>query len=212
DEWAARAGQGAYFHWVSANAMLPDVDNEPSHTGIQIVDRTTVPEISEIVSSAIKIQALLDAQCAHLNPLGLAKGAIAFDISPSELKAGQSHYEQIYSRALQACLNAKAAFDQACVMNRLLRDQNNSLNEYNNAVEDQERAYEYELLTLFGSPYPADIGPGKLYAQGYAGPDLYRYWMIDRPANVTDVEETVEVAFREPIEMDLSTVWSLDNV
>lgn len=99
DEWAARGGQGAYLHWLSANAMLPDIDDNPAHTGIQIIDRTTVPEISEIISSAIQIQSTLDAQCAHLNPLGLAKGAIAFDISPSELKAGSSHFDQIYARA-----------------------------------------------------------------------------------------------------------------
>jgi hypothetical protein len=212
DEWASRAGQGAYFHWVSANAMLPDKDTNPAHTGIQVIDRTTVPELSEIVSSAIDIQASLDAQCAHLNPLGLAKGAIAFDISPTELVSGNTHYEQIYHRALRACLNAKAAFDHACSMNRLLRDQNNSLDAYNDAVEDQEDAYEYQLLTLFGSAYPGDIGPGKLYAQGYAGPDLYHYYYIDRPSEFVDTTTEVNVSFREPIEMDPFTTWSLDNV
>ncbi|MET0263333.1 MAG: hypothetical protein ABW223_10580, partial [Rariglobus sp.] len=212
DEWAARAGQGAYFHWINANAMLPDKDTNPAHTGIQIIDRTTVPELSEIVSSAIDIQTTLDAQCAHLNPLGLAKGAMAFDISPTELLAGTSHYEQIYRRALRASLNAKAAFDQASVMNRLLRDQNNSLATYNEAVEDQESAYEYELLNIFGSPYPGDIGPGKFYAQGYTGPDLYRYYYIDRPSDLVDITKPVTVNFREPVEMNPTTLWSLDNV
>jgi hypothetical protein len=212
DEWASRAGQGAYFHWVNANAMLPDKDENPQHTGIQIIDRTTVPELSEIVSSAIDIQATLDAQCAHLNPLGLAKGAVAFDISPTALKAGESHFEQIYQRALRACLNAKAAFDQACIMNRLLRSQNNSLDDYNNAVEDQEDAYEYRLITIFGSAYPGDIGPGKLYEQGYTGPDLYHYYFINKPSSLTDVGTTVSVEFREPVEMNPFTTWSLDNV
>lgn len=212
DEWASRAGQGAYFNWVSANAMLLDKDENPQHSGIQIIDRTTVPELSEIVSSAIDIQATLDAQCAHLNPLGLAKGAITFDISPTALKTGDSHFEQIYQRALRACLNAKAAFDQACIMNRRLRSQNNSLDHYNNAVEDQENAYEYRLLTLFGSAYPGDIGPGKLYEQGYAGPDLYHYYLIDQPSALTDVGATVNVEFREPVEMNPFTTWSLDNV
>jgi hypothetical protein len=211
DEWAARGGQGAYLHWVSANAMLPDIDDNPNHTGIQIIDRTTVPEIPEIISSAIQIQSNLDAQCAHINPLGLAKGAIAFDISPSELKSGSSHFEQIYQRALRANLNAKAAFNQASVMNHLLRQQNNSLDDYNLAVDDQERAYEYELVTLFGSAYPSDVGPGKLYAQGYEGPDLYHYWLIDRPSVVTDTEQTVTVNFREPLEMNPFVEWSLDN-
>ncbi|MFH1497020.1 MAG: hypothetical protein ABII82_04260, partial [Verrucomicrobiota bacterium] len=212
DEWAARAGQGAYFHWVSANAMLPDKDTNPAHTGIQIIDRTTVPELSEIVSSAVEIQATLDAQSAHLNPLGLAKGAITFDISPTELLSGKSHYEQIYERALRASLNAQAAFNQAGTMNRLLRDQNNTLDTYNDAVEDQERAYQYDLLNIFGSAYPGDIGPGKLYEQGYAGPDLYHYYVIDKPSDFVDTTTTVNVQFREPIEMNPFTTWSLDNV
>ena len=212
DEWASRAGQGAYYHWVSANAMLPDVDTNPDHSGIQIIDRTTVPEISEIVSSAIDIQTKLDAQCAHLNPLGLAKGAIAFDISPTLLKSGQSHFEQIYIRAVQAALNAKAAFDQANVMNRQLRNQNNTLDTYNQAVDDQERAYEYDLINLFGTAYPGDIGPGKLYEQGYTGPDLYHYYFINRPSDFVDTTTEVTVNFREPVEMNPFTTWSLDNV
>ncbi len=212
DEWAARAGQGAYYHWVSANAMLPDKDTNPDHNGIQIIDRTTVPEISEIVSSAIDIQATLDGQCAHLNPLGLAKGAMVFDISPTELLAGNSHYEQIYQRALRASLNAKAAFEQASLMNRNLRNQNNTLADYNNAVDDQERAFEYQLIDIFGTAYPGDIGPGKLYEQGYTGPDLYHYYFIDKPSDFVDTTTTLSVQFREPLEMNPSTVWSLDNV
>lgn len=212
DEWAARGGQGAYFNWVSANAMLPDKDTNPDHTGIQIIDRTTVPEIAQIAASANIIQTELDDQCAHLNPLGLAKGAIAFDISPTALKAGQSHFEQIYARALQASLNAKAAFDRACVMNQTLRNQNNSVDDYNNAVDDQERSYEYQLTTLFGAPYAGDIGPGNLYAQGYTGPDLYHYWFIDRPSTLVDIAppDAVTVKFHEPIEIDPFKEWSLD--
>jgi hypothetical protein len=212
DEWAARGGQGAYFNWISANAMLPDKDNNPDHTGIQIIDRTTVPEIAEIVSSAVTIQTALDDQCAHLNPLGLAKGAIAFDISPTELKAGKSHFEQIYARALQASLNAKAAFDRACVMNRTLRNQNNTLDDYNNAVNDQERAFAYKLTTIYGTAYAGDIGPGKLYAQGYAGPDIYHYWLINQPSSFVDTTAKLTVSFHEPIEMNPFKSWSLDDV
>lgn len=212
DEWAARGGQGAYLNWVSANAMLPDVDNNPQHNGIQIIDRTTVPEISEIVSSAIDIQSTLDAQSDHLNPLGLAKGAIAFDISPTELKAGKSHYEQIYARAIQASLNAKAAFDRASSMNRLLRNQNNSLDDYNHAIDKQERAYQYQLLDLFGSPYAGDVGPGKTYEQGYTGPDLYRYYFVDRPSAIIDTATEITVSYRAPLEANPFTAWSLDNV
>ncbi|MBS0632451.1 MAG: hypothetical protein JSS11_11085 [Verrucomicrobia bacterium] len=212
DEWAARGGQGAYFNWVSANAMLLDKDTNPQHSGIQVIDRTTVPEIDEIVTHATAIQTALDDQCAHINPLGLAKGAIAFDISPTDLKAGQSHFDQIYARALQASLNAKAAFDRACVMNRTLRNQNNSLDDYNNAVDDQENAYEYQLITLFGTAYAGDIGPGKLYAQGYTGPDLYHYWYIVNPSALVDTGSTITFTYNEPVNLDPFVEWSVDNV
>jgi hypothetical protein len=42
DEWAMRAGVGAYLDWAMANAILPAVDPNPSHTGIDKIDRTTV--------------------------------------------------------------------------------------------------------------------------------------------------------------------------
>lgn len=45
DEWAARSTQGAYFNWVLGNSILPDEDTNPQHTGVQIIDRTTVPEL-----------------------------------------------------------------------------------------------------------------------------------------------------------------------
>jgi hypothetical protein len=211
DEWAARGGLGAYLNWVSANAMLKDVETDASREGIQRIDRTTVPEVNGIVAAAIDIQTALDNQCARLNPLGLANGAVAFDISPTELKAGRSHFEQIRDRAQQAALNARAAFDQASSMNRLLRAGGNRLDQYNEAVAAQERSYEYELINLFGSPYPGDIGAGRIYAQGYTGPDLYRYWMIDRPATTTAVDTSVKVVFREPRELGPFSGWSLNQ-
>jgi hypothetical protein len=211
DEWAARGGLGAYLHWASANAMLKDMETDNTKTGIQRIDRTTVPELNGIVAAAIDIQSALDNQCARLNPLGLANGAVAFDISPSELKAGRSHFEQIRDRAQQAALNARAAFDQASAMNRLLRAEGNKLDQYNEAVAAQERSYEYELINLFGTPYPGDIGAGRIYAQGYAGPDLFRYWMIDRPATTTPVDTPVKVVFREPLEVAPFSDWSLNQ-
>ena len=50
DEWATRAGLGAYFHWVTANSILPEEDIV--HEGIEKVDRTTVPELDEVVAQA----------------------------------------------------------------------------------------------------------------------------------------------------------------
>ncbi|MDA7508125.1 hypothetical protein N8504_07105, partial [Akkermansiaceae bacterium] len=50
DETASRSTQGAFFHWIVGNAMLPDVDVNTDHSGVQIVDRTTVPELHELPS------------------------------------------------------------------------------------------------------------------------------------------------------------------
>ncbi len=184
DEWSSRVFQGTYYNWVSANAMLPDVDLE--HEGIQKIDRTTVPEINELVTSASKLVTLSTGEQAHLNPLGLAADAMSFDISPAEVAAGKSHFEQIYDRATTAAVTAKNAFEQAGKMNQMLRRQNNSQDDYNEAVDSQEDAYEYQLITLFGTAYAGDIGPGKLYAQGYTGPDLYHSYFIDRPSLLVD--------------------------
>src|ERR1019366_7647561 len=70
-EWGSRAGQGAFFDWVAANALLPATDPDTSHTGIQKIDRTTVTEIGEIASAFTDIQTKVDQADSGLNPLGL---------------------------------------------------------------------------------------------------------------------------------------------
>jgi hypothetical protein len=55
---------------------------DPDHSGVQIVDRTTVPELNELIGSALSVQNTMDSAYARLNPLGLAPGAIAFDLDP----------------------------------------------------------------------------------------------------------------------------------
>ena len=201
DEWASRAGQGNFLHWVTGNALLPDVDTDPSHTGVQIVDRTTVPELNELVAAAENFQSTMDLANAHLNPLGLSPGAIAFDISPAEHAAGNSHYEQIYSRALRSLLNAKGSFDQAAKMTRLLRNQENQIAGRQEAIVDEEYAYVQQLIEIFGEPYAGDVGPGKTYAQGYAGPDLERWFIIDRPTDLVDTTQPVTVTIRVPTQI-----------
>ena len=197
DEWSSRSGQGAYFHWIVGNAMVPEIDEE--HAGIQKIDRTTVLELQRLPVAAESFQTTMDSANAHLNPLGLSPGAIAFDISPSEMAAGNSHYEQIYGRALSAVLNAKGSFDQAGRMTRLLRNQENQIDDFNSAIADEEFAYTYKLIDLYGTPYPGDVGPGKTYAQGYDGPDLYNWFVVDRPTSWVDTMEPVTIQARVPI-------------
>ncbi len=201
DEWESRAAQGSYLNWIVGNAMLPSVDTNPAHTGVQIIDRTTVPELNELVASADTFQSGMDLANAHLNPLGLSPGAIAFDISPTELRAGSSHYDQVNARALRAVLNAKGSFDQAAKMTRLLRNQENQIGSEQEAIEDQEKAYVKQLKEIYGSPYGGDIGAGKAYAQGYAGPDTERWFIIDRPTDLVNTTVPVTVNIRVPTQV-----------
>lgn len=201
DEWASRSTQGAYFHWVNGNAMLLDEDIDPNHTGIEKVDRSTVPELALLAATAECFQATMDSANAFLNPLGLSPDAIAFDISPSELQDGKSHFEQIYERSLQSVLNAKGAFDQAGRMTHLLRNQVNQIDDFNTTIEDQERAFSYQLSDLYGTPYPADIGPGKTYDQEYEGADFLHWYVVDenQASHLVDFTKSVEVEIREPV-------------
>ncbi len=197
DEWASRAGQGAFYHWAVGNAMLPDID--AVNTGIQKIDRTTVPELELLAVCGESFQNTLDNANSHLNPLGLSPGAIAFDIDPAQLRGGKSHYEQVYDRSLAAVLNAKGAFDQAAKMTRLLRNQENQVSDANATIQDQERAFNYQLIDLYGSPYPGDVGPGKTYVQGYSGPDLAGWFVIDRPTGWLDSFDSITVNGRVPV-------------
>ncbi|MEY4244126.1 MAG: hypothetical protein RLZZ245_1711 [Verrucomicrobiota bacterium] len=199
DEWISRAGQGSYYHWVVGNSILPDVDSVHASGSIQKIDRTTVPELGLLATAAESFQTTRDNADSHLNPLGLSPGAIAFDISPGELKAGKSHYEQIYARSLSSVLNAKGAFDQAGKMTRLLRNQENMADDLNTASNDEERAFNYRLIDIYGSPYPGDMGPGKTFSQDYTGPDTINYFVVDRPSDVVNTSEPLVIAGRKQI-------------
>src|SRR5205085_363830 len=71
DHWASRAMQGAYLNWVTGNAIVPPIDEDPNHEGIQVIDRTTVPELAELPTIATNLQTSLDNAEGFLNPLGL---------------------------------------------------------------------------------------------------------------------------------------------
>lgn len=186
DHWAARAGQGAYLNWVVGNAILPDVDANPAHEGIQKIDRTTVPELREICSLAEDLQTAMNNADAGLSPLGVPQDSLAFDINPSVVVGAESgtHFEQLYQRAKVALNNAVASFDDAKDVTRMMRCEQNSLAEFQAGIARQELAYTHALIALYGAPYPDDLGPGKTYKQGYVGPDLVHFAYVDN-AEVT---------------------------
>jgi hypothetical protein len=209
DHWASRAGQGAYLNWVVGNAILPDVDPDPSHTGsIQQVDRTTVPELKELVSSARSLQTAMDNAEAGHTPLGLPSTTIPFDLNPNSVVGGadvNTHFEQIYVRAKRALNNAIVAFDDAKDVTRLMRSEQDSLTDFRTAVNKQELAYTNALIELYGTPYPEDIGPGKTYRTGFNGPDTIHYMYVD----------TAELTFAGPqgtlLDPASDTTWRIDT-
>lgn len=184
-EWGKRAGQGAYFDWVVGNAILPSEDPNPAHVGIQKVDRRSVEELSEIVSQGRQVQQRVDEADRGLNPLGLAKGVVPFDIDPSLLNPAlgsfrKTHFEQILDRAMAAMDNAVSTFNHANLLTELIRRTQDSTEEIYNNNYDQEVDYKNRLIELAGYPYDADIGPAGTYPDGYDGPDVYHYMYVDQ--------------------------------
>lgn len=187
DEWARRAGQGAYFDWLTANAILPAVHTAlltnpggPAPTGLQKIDRTTVPELAKIATALGKIQAQMDQADRGLNPLGVTPGTVPFDIDPAFLIIGsgiqgKKHFEQIYERTISAVNGARRIFDHANELTQRLRQTQISSDAFAQDVRDQENDFRSRLIEIFGYPYAGDIGTGKTYPVGYIGPDIYHY-------------------------------------
>jgi probable HAF family extracellular repeat protein len=186
-EWARRSVQGAYFDWVTVNALLPSVDTNANDTGVSKVDRTTVTDIPTILSVAQAIQSQLDMADAGLNPLGLAKQAVPFDIDPSLVDQGQTHFEQIYNRAVAAMVNAETVWDEANLFTSSLRQQQDSVNNFAQNVTRQDTAYLDRLFEIFGYPYPND----PTYPPGYTGPDIYHYMYVDATSLLPNVGQPV---------------------
>jgi hypothetical protein len=180
-EWSIRAGQGALFDWVVANALLPDVDTNASHTGIQKIERANIRELQEIVEAYRQIQEQSDQGDQGNNPLGLANNVVPFDIDPGGVAQNKTHFEQINERATEALRNAVAVFDHANASTQLLRRQADETTSFQQRVTDSEADFNNRLIELFGTPYTDDIGPAGTYPTGYAGPDIYHYDYVDSP-------------------------------
>jgi uncharacterized delta-60 repeat protein len=177
-EWGSRAGQGAYFDWVVGNALLPPAS---TNTGIQKVDRTSVTELREVSASFQTIQEQVDKADLGLNPLGLTKNSIPFDIDPAQIDPPQrnTHFEQIYQRAVSAMNNAIAVFNHANNSTQLLRRQSDDVADFEKNVTEREVDFKNRLIEIFGYPCPEDIGPAGTYPNGYDGPDLYHFAYVD---------------------------------
>lgn len=180
-EWTRRTGTGALFDWVTANAILPAADT--NHVGIEKVDRSTVKELAEISSQAIEIRKQLDNANIGLNPVGLGSDTVPFDIDPTgfgpNASAPATHFEQVYSRATQALQNALDMFNHANELNNMLRQVQETSDQFAKDAAAQDQDYANRLIEIFGTPYSGVIGAGQAYPAGYKGADLYLYMYVD---------------------------------
>ena len=112
-------GLARYIDWAVANAILPsEAEVAAEHGGesdpsVERIHRNNVPELDEIAYQARIVQSTVDSANNGLNPLGLGVNALPFDISPIELDAGKTHFEQIWERANVALNNAVTTFNRA---------------------------------------------------------------------------------------------------
>jgi len=183
DHWSTRVGQGTYINWVVGNSMLPEVDPDPAHEGIQKIDRTTVLELGQLPLIYREVQQTLDNAEAGLTPLGLPRDSLALDINPNLITGAnpKGHFEQLYDRTVGTLENAALAFEEARSMSTAIRSEGNSLEEFKAKIQDNERALTAKLIELYGTPYTDDMGPGKTYPQDYSGPDLGHYMYVEMP-------------------------------
>lgn len=181
--WSRRTGLGAYFDWVTANALLPAEHPNSNLEGIQKVDRTTVDELGLIASNLSAVQFKFDEANKGYHPLGISGNAVPFDINPAKLENlaydGPTHFEQIYERAVEALQNAVVIWDNANETQNMLRKIGNTEDEFQRSVFMQDVSFRNELIDIFGSPYEGTIGSGKAYPAGYVGPDTMLYMYVD---------------------------------
>ncbi|MFH0880982.1 MAG: LamG domain-containing protein [Lentisphaerota bacterium] len=204
--WPLNEGRGTMlldrsYGGLSARAVgetrwtnsMPEVASNYAYDdpGILKIDRSSVEALAEMAGNLASVQSMVDNADRGLNPLGLARSAIPFDISPAGLDEGTTHFEQILERAEAALNNANRVFDSAKDASLLLRRQQQNAQCFQEAANSQEGDYKRRLIELYGYPYSEDIGIGRTYPTGYDGPDIYHYMYVDMSAlgwSGTDVE------------------------
>jgi len=189
-EWAHRAGQGAFFDWAVANALVPE--NAASATPVDSpenldrIDRLGASDqISEVSGGLHEIQVALDEANSGVNPLGLDSDAMTFDIELDLYQNGsggdrRSHFEQIRDRAVAACNNAVTTLNYATQSQNKLRSIADDTDSLLHEAMSQDLDFRNRLIEIFGRPYDGTIGFGKAYPEGYEGPDVLLYAYLDK--------------------------------
>lgn len=192
DDWARRAGHGAYLDWVAGNALLPaNPCGQPNQSAdcdapSETLHRGGAPELIDLADAHGRIQGEMDQIATGLNPLGLTVDDVPFGIDPNRVafeRAG--HFGQVADLAFRELETARAAFDRVDVSNKAALKAAEREQTLRSQVATQEADLRERLIRIYGRPYPEDVGPGRTYPGGtdpedrYIGPDIYHYDMID---------------------------------
>ena len=204
-EWATRTTLGGLYNWVTINAIVPPEQSGQSEqsndeTGLNKIDRSTVTQLSELCTLVDQVQQKVNTVDSGLNPLGLSQNAVPMDIDPDELAAKNSHFDQILERAERALANCETVLAFANQYGARLQQIQNAETSAGTAQENTEATYNRDLIAIYGTPYPGDIGTGCLYPQGYDGPDLYHYMYMDLDEFGLSTSE-LEVAFTKTLQL-----------
>ena len=213
-EWATRTGMGAAYNWMVANAITPTTNEAAqafSDLGLKRIDREqNGAQMKTLCRTVENLQMTLGGLEGGLNPLGLSENAIPFDIDPDALAAKNSHFEQILERAEKALANCRTVLDWANIYgSRLAQIQERETAATDN-IASQELSYQNQLIAIYGTPFPGDIGPGGTYPQGYEGPDIYNYNYMD--LSVFGIEAGLMTVFTNSYQMyeaGLSGYWNM---
>jgi hypothetical protein len=196
-EWAARSAQGAHFDWLMGNAILPataTTDSGQPAQGLDRIDRaTTQSDLRALAGSLQEIQQTLEGVNQGLTPIGLHPDAISFGIDSFRDGLGwpqTTHFQTIYDRAIGAAANARQALDFVSSTSQNLRAIADDTGNLGLQGLKQDLDYRNRLITLLGTPYSGTIGAGKIYKEGYSGPDLLTYMYLD----ATTVEQITPLA------------------
>ena len=192
-EWGQRSSQGVLYQWMVLNSLLPE--GVPGDSA-QVVSRSTVPEIGQLADLMGTLQDKQDEIDRGDSPMGVAANVVPFDVDPLRVDAGESHFEQVYARAVAALRSAEAVLKRAEESGLNLRRQDVSLEAFRLQVERREAEFNAELIDLYGTPYRDDVGPTGIYASGYEGPDLYHFNYLDPDLfNPADAGAVTNVSF-----------------
>ncbi len=187
-EWSRRIGQGAWFDWLAANAVTPARTTNMLE-GLARIDRSTsVAETASVAAGLAEVQQILDQANRGLNPLGLDADAMAFQADPYYNGTSWERmppFKQSLDKAIAAAQNAVAAHEFASQADQQLRRIADDTSALKDQALLQDLDYKNRLIAIYGRPYQGTIGPGKIFAEGYDGPDLVTYLYM----NVVDPKQ-----------------------